>query len=251
MRCALVLLLVLSGCGETTSCRPPAVLFVSQSAGYQHEVVKRHGPRGLSFAEAQMMKACEAHWGVHLSQDAAADIHASNLAMYDAVIFYTTGELPISAENRTALLDYIRDGGAFIGIHPATDTFYKWPEYGEMIGAYFDGHPWHQKVKVRVEDRDHPATKHLGWHFEITDEIYQFKNYDRSKLQVLMSIDVESIDLKAKGVKRWDGDFAVSWCKPYGKGRVFYTSLGHRKEVWADERFLKHLVGGIQWAIGP
>ena len=80
-------------------------------------------------------------------------------------MFYTTGELPISEEGKKALLDFIKRGKGFVGIHSATDTFYKWPEYGEMIGGYFDGHPWHTDVTVRVEDRTFPATAHLGESF--------------------------------------------------------------------------------------
>jgi type 1 glutamine amidotransferase len=175
-------------------------------------------------------------------------ISTQGLKPYSAVVFYTTGELPISDEQKAALLDFIKSGKALVGIHSATDTFYKWAEYGELIGGYFDGHPWHQEVTIRVEDRKHPATKHLGESFKITDEIYQFKNYSRGRVQVLLSLDPTSVDLTKKGVNRTDKDFANAWTRSYGKGRVFYTALGHREEVWKDERFQQHLVGGLRWA---
>ncbi len=226
----------------------PRVLFVTQSVGYTHAVVKRSADGGLSLAETELIAATKDRWDVETTQDCAT-FDWSTLSSYDAVVFYTTGELPIPPEGRRLLLNYVSLGGGFVGIHPATDTLYSWPAYGRMIGGYFDGHPWHQKVRVKVENRDHPATKHLGESFEITDEIYQFKAWDRKKLQVLLSIDNASIDTKKKGVKREDSDFAVAWCKPYWDGRVFYTSLGHRPDVWKDERYLKHVTEGIAWTM--
>lgn len=174
------------------------------------------------------------------------------------LVFYTTsGERDLellTAAQREALIGAIRDGKAFIGIHSATDTFYKWPEYGEMVGAYFDGHPWtadSAPVTIRVEDRDHPATLHLGPSWFLQEEIYQFRApYQRDKLHVLMSLDTQATDMSVQGIKRTDGDFALAWTKFHGKGRVFYTALGHRDDVWTNELFQKHLLGGIRWALG-
>ena len=143
-----------------------------------------------------------------------------------------------------------RAGNGFVGIHSATDTFYKWPEYGEMIGGYFDEHPWNTQVTMKVEDHGHPSTKHLGAAWTLADEIYQFRNYSRSDRHVLLSLDVASVDLTAKGVKRADGDFANAWYKSWGSGRVFYTALGHRPEVWQDPAYQQHVAGGISWAMG-
>ena len=151
---------------------------------------------------------------------------------------------------KAALMAWIRAGNGFVGIHSATDTFYKWPEYGEMIGGYFDEHPWNTQVTMKVEDRGHPSTKHLGLAWTVADEIYQFKNYSRSDKHVLLSLDVASVDLTAKGVKRADRDFATAWHKSWGSGRVFYTALGHRPEVWQDAAYQQHVAGGITWAMG-
>lgn len=185
-------------------------------------------------------------------------IDGERLKEYHAILFYTTSgpkdmEL-LTAAQREALIGAIRGGKAFIGVHSATDTFYDWPEYGEMIGGYFDGHPWNADsapVTIKIEDREHPASKPLGASWFLQEEIYQFKApYDRSKLHVLMSLDTDATDMTMKGVKRTDGDFALAWTKWYGKGRVFYTALGHREDVWENELFQRHLLGGIKWAMG-
>ena len=133
-------------------------------------------------------------------------------------MFYTTGELPMSDEQKSAFMAWIRSGRGFVGIHSATDTFYKWAEYGEMIGGYFDEHPWNTRVTMKVEDHDHPSTKHLGATWSLADEIYQFKNYSRADKRVLLSLDVSSVDLNVKGVKRADRDFANALVQVVGIG---------------------------------
>lgn len=219
------------------------VLYLTHSAGFKHAVLpvseqifKEMGDKSGAF-EATVTQDCAV-----LSKD--------GLQPFDAIVFYTTGELPISETQKQELMAFIKSGKGFVGIHSATDTFYKWAEYGEMIGGYFDLHPWHQEVTVKVEDPKHPATRHLGATFKLTDEIYQFKNYSRANVQVLLSLDVASVDLTKKEVHRTDKDFALAWTRRHGKGRVFYTALGHRPEVWQDERFQKHLLGGVLWAAG-
>jgi hypothetical protein len=221
----------------------PKLLYLTHSAGFRHdvlpltrEVVPELGRAGALF-EATVTEECSL-------------ISSAGLKSFDAVFFYTTGELPMDDTQKRALVEFVRSGHGFIGAHSATDTFYKWPEYGEMIGGYFDGHPWHEEVGVRVEDASHPATRHLPPRFTLTDEIYQFRNWSRPGVHVLLSLDPASVDLTKAGVHRTDRDFALAWTRPYGKGRVFYTALGHRPEVWRDERFREHLRGGIAWAIG-
>ncbi len=227
------------------------VLVYTVSAGFEHDVVKRAKPDDLSLVENTLvhMGNKSGHFQAVPTRE-AADFTPANLAGFDLVFFYTTGELPLSEDQRKALFDFVKKGGAFAGAHCATDTFYKVPEYGEMIGAYFDGHPWHQEIKVKIEDRKHLATRLLGEGFKITDEIYQFKEpYDRTKLHVLLSLDTSSVDLKKEAVHRKDGDFALAWCKDYDKGRVFYTALGHEPEVWSSGTFQALLDGGMRWAM--
>ena len=173
-------------------------------------------------------------------------IKAEELAKYDVLIFATTGELPFDESQKVALLDFVRSGKGFVGIHNATDTFYKWPEYGEMIGGYFQGHPWTQEVTIKVEDAGHPATAMLGKSFKVFDEIYTFTSWDRKKTHVLMSLDNSSVDL-SKGT-RPDKDYAMGWCHTYGKGRVIYTALGHPDDLWDQKWFQQHILGCIKWA---
>ena len=176
----------------------------------------------------------------------------------DAVIFNsTTGDLPLP--DKQGFIDWIKAGHAFIGIHAATDTFHGFQPYIDMIGGEFDGHPWHQAVTVRVEDPGHPAAGNYRDKFEVNDEIYQMKNFDRKNLHVILSLDPSNEGRPKAGNppntffergKRPDKDYAVSWVREFGQGRVFYTSLGHEDAVWNDPQFQAHLLGGIKWALG-
>jgi type 1 glutamine amidotransferase len=130
-------------------------------------------------------------------------MNAKNLNYFDAVFFMTTGELPLDDQQKADLLSFVRDDGkGFLGAHNATDTFYKWPEYGDMIGGWFDGHPWNQfMATVIVEDRAFPAMRHFPQTFQIYDEIYQTKDFSRDRVRVLMKLDTSKADMSAKGVK--------------------------------------------------
>jgi type 1 glutamine amidotransferase len=228
----------------------PRVLFLTNSSGFVHDVVKRPDPFVLSLAEERFSEMAKGSFEVECTQDCAS-ISAKNLARFDAVLFYTTGELPIPDAQRGELMDWIQSGHAFVGIHCATDTLYQYAPYQAMVGGTFDGHPWHEKVGVSVLDPDTAATAHLGARFEISDEIYQFKNFAREPLRILLALDNASIDA-SKGNQGKDGLYAVAWMREWGAGRVFYTSLGHEPAVWKDARFQKHLLGGLSWAIsGP
>jgi uncharacterized protein len=237
----LALVIAQTGSGEAARAKHK-VLYLTHSAGFKHEVLpvsetilKEIGERSGAF-DVTATKDCSL-----LNREA--------LKQFDAIVFYTTGELPISDEQKAAFLDFIKSGKGFVGIHSATDTFYKWPEYGELIGGYFDQHPWHQDVTIRVEDNHHPATRHLGKSFQIKDEIYQFKDFSRERVHVLLSLDPSSVDLTLPAVHRKDKDFALAWWRDYGKGRVFYTALGHREEVWRDPRFQQLILGALAWAM--
>jgi hypothetical protein len=238
---AVVAIGLLSPPSLSRSAAKKKILYITHSAGFKHavlplsqEILKEIGDRSGLFEVT--------------ATDDLSLITTEGLKPFAAMVFYTTGELPINDEQKAALISFIKSGKGFIGIHSATDTFYKWAEYGEMIGGYFDQHPWHQEVTVKVEDLKHPATSHLGESFKITDEIYQFKNWDRSKVHVLLSLDASSVDLTKPAVHRTDKDFALAWTRQHGRGRVFYTALGHRAEVWRDERFQRLLIGAMRWA---
>jgi len=153
-----------------------------------------------------------------------------------------------------SLIDFLKSGKGFVGIHAATDTYYSWSEYGEMIGGYFDGHPWNAgtPVSIMVEkgQEQHPCCAHLeGNNLNFKEEIYQFKApYDPKKLHMLLRLDPEQTDI-SKG-KRADEDYGVSWIKHHGQGRVFYCSLGHNNHIFANPQVLEHYLKGIQWALG-
>ncbi len=173
-------------------------------------------------------------------------ITAADLAKFDVLVFATTGELPLDDAQKKALLDFVRNGKGFVGIHNATDTFYKWAEYGKMLGAYFAGHPWTQEVAIKVDDTKHPATAMLGKSFRVMDEIYTMKDWDAGKHHVLMSLDTSSVDLSKD--PRKDKYYPMAWCHEYGKGRVIYTALGHPDDLWDQDWFLKHILACIKWA---
>ncbi|MBK1854638.1 ThuA domain-containing protein [Verrucomicrobiaceae bacterium 5K15] len=158
------------------------------------------------------------------------------------------------ARLKKSLMDFIKSGKGFVGIHAATDTFYQWPEYGDMIGGYFDGHPWRAKtqVSIKVEDgeEEHPCCAHLdGKNLNFKEEIYQFKDpYDPKKLHILLRLDPKQTDISIG--KRKDNDYGVSWVKHHGKGRIFYSSLGHNHHIFENPKVLQHYLKGMQWALG-
>jgi type 1 glutamine amidotransferase len=172
-----------------------------------------------------------------------ARLTAETLAAHDAVFFLnTSGELPLDGEQRQALLRFVAEGGGYLGAHAATDTLYTWPEYGQLVGAYFREHPWTQPVRIAVEDPGHPLTADLGPSFGLTEEVYTFRSSPRPDARVLLRLDPASVGA--------EGDFPLSWCAPYGAGRSFYTALGHFVEVWQDEHVQRHLLAAIRWATG-
>lgn len=176
-----------------------------------------------------------------------------NLDYYDAVLFYTNGETSMTAAQRQDLLDFIaKDGKGFIGVHTATATAYGWPEYGDMLGGYFDNHPWGiTDAKIIVEEPAFPAMKALKTGMTLKDEHYQMfaQPYSRDKVDVLARIDTTSVDLTNPNVHRTDKDFPIAWIKPYGKGRVFYSGLGHTDASWDDPRVQTMYLEAIKWAI--
>jgi len=177
-----------------------------------------------------------------------------NLVQYDAVVFCsTTGELPLTEEQKADFMSFVRDEGkGFVGIHAALDTFYNWPEYGEMIGGYFDGHPWNTfDAPVIIEDPGFPAVKHFtGTSLVMKDEMYQPKTWSREKVNVIMRLDDSKLDYSKAPKARADRDFAITWSKMHGKGRVFYSSLGHTRESWQDPQVQKMYLEAIRWVLG-
>ncbi len=223
--------------------RKGKLLYLTLAAGYKHEVVpfsseivKQIGDRSGAFEAT-------------VAED-VTPITAENLKNYDAVMFYTTGELPMTDDQKRAFINFIRSGHGFVGVHSATDTFYDWPEYHELIGGYFNEHPWHQLVTIEVADPTSPLVKFLGKSFQINDEIYQISDFKADTSHVLLRLDPSSVDLKRNSVRHRYYGWPVAWTRKDGKGRAFYTSLGHEEAVWKDSRYQELLLNGIQWAMG-
>ncbi len=181
------------------------------------------------------------------------NFNRKNLNYFDAVVFAsTTGELSLTDDQKSDFMSFIKeDGKGFVGIHAALDTNYKWPEYGEMIGGYFNDHPWMTfNAPIINEQPEFPAVRHFPHEFHKVDEIYQDRDWSRDKVNVLLSLDANKLDLSNPRVKRTDRDFAVAWAKMYGKGRVFYSTLGHTKESWDDPDISKMYFEAVKWVLG-
>ena len=212
--------------------------------------------RDATDEEKAAFNAAESKWEETL-KTTLQKLSPESLKNYDAVVFAsTTGDLPIP--DPQGLLDWVRQGHAFIGIHAASDTFHNWPGYIDMLGGEFAHHGPQVSVECLNEDPQHPANAKLDKTWTISqEEIYQFKNYDATKVHDLLIMDKHP-ETQA------DGHFPVSWCKTYGDGRVFYTSLGHREDIIDADPNLKdrknspeiskayqaHVLGGIEWALG-
>jgi type 1 glutamine amidotransferase len=191
-------------------------------------------------------------WSTVISKDPAV-FAPESLNQFDAVIMNnTTGKDLLTEEaHKKSLLEFVKGGKGIAGVHSATDAFYadKWAEYGEMMGAFFAGHPF-RKISVKLDDPASPINAAFaGKGFEISDEIYTFKDpYSRDKLHILLSIDWENAGLR--GGNRADNDYALSWIHRYGNGRVFYCAFGHQDPIWFNPAILKHYLAGIQYALG-
>jgi type 1 glutamine amidotransferase len=186
----------------------------------------------------------------------AEKMSAEALKNYDAVIFAnTTGNLPLP--DKQAFLDWIKSGKGFVGMHSAADTFHGFAGYLDMLGAEFKTHAAQLEVQPIDQDPQCPACAHLGKDWKVYDEIYQMKNFDPAKVHGLLTLDKKP-DVRDPS----PGVYPIAWCKEYGKGRVFYTSLGHREDVWdpnwpnrknpkeVAEAYQQHILAGIKWAVG-
>jgi type 1 glutamine amidotransferase len=223
-----------------------SLLVFNLTKGFVHESVE-----WVDFAVSQMGEKTGAFAAV-VSSDTTW-FQVDRLAQFDAVLFNNnTGEPFTDPALRASLLAYVRGGGGVVGLHAATDCFFEWPEFGEMMGGYFVNHPWNEEVTLRIEEPDHPLMVPFdSSSYLVADEIYQFREpYSRDRLRVLISLDTARLDMEREGVQREDRDFAVSWVREEGEGRVFYSSLGHRYEIFTDPTILLHWLAGIQYAVG-
>lgn len=172
------------------------------------------------------------------------------LAGIDCVILNNATGSYLNDEQRAALVRFVESGRGLLGIHAATDALYDWPQWPRLMGGWFDGHPWNEEVTIDVEIPEHPACEGVPNPWKIADEIYQHRDWSRSDVCVLMSLNTEQTNMTRPGIKRADWDFGIAWCKRVGKGRSFYTALGHRNEVMDDPIYQKHLIGALRWVMG-
>src|SRR3954454_20823219 len=230
---AVALVLTVAG-GAGAQEKKRRLLVIGQSKGYQQEAIS------TAMVTLYNLGRSSGQWDTYFRTDCTAITKkplkwgAKNLNDFDAVAFFTDGNLDMDDSQKADLLSFIRDDGkGFIGIHSAAITFVSWPEYGKMLGGYFDGHPWGEfDAPLVVEDSRFPGMGHLPHSFTLKDEIYQIRDFSRQSVRVLLRLDARGVDLMKEGVHRKDQDFAVIWARDYGRGRVLYNGLGHRREVW-------------------
>jgi len=230
------------------------ILVVSQTKGFEHDSVPNAMATIWHMGHESRLWEATLRTDTELITKKDLGRNTKNLNKFDALVFAsTTGELDLTEDQKADMLSFIKqDGKGFVGVHAALDTNYKWPEYGEMIGGWFDQHPWMTfNAPIILEDPNFPAVRHFPHAFVKYDEIYQPKEWSRDKVNVLLRLDESKLDYNNNPrVHRQDHDFAVAWSKMYGNGRVFYSTLGHTQESWDDPDIQKMYFEAIKWVLG-
>lgn len=230
------------------------ILVVGQTKGFQHDSVP------VSMAMVWQWGHETGLWDAYLRTDTELltkkklASNAKTLPDFDAVVFASpTGEMDLDDQQKADLLSFVHDDGrGFVGIHASADANYKWPEYGVLTGGWFDQHPWSTfDAPIILEDADFPAVRHFPKAFLKRDEIYQLMNWSRDNVNVLLRLDETKLNYENNPrIHRADRDFVVAYAKMYGKGRVFYSTLGHTNESWDDPDIRKMYFESIRWALG-
>ena len=224
------------------------LLFVTQVAPYATGPAGVHGV--LDQAAVGVAQIAELHRLRAQRVDDVRGLDPNALHEARALALFTIGETPWNGAQRSAILERLRAGElAVLAIHSATDSCYGWSDYGRVVGARFDGHPWTQDVELEVVEPDHPATRHLGSTWRWHDEVYQFRGL-RPDARVLLRVPAPELDLDAPGAKHPPFGFPVAWCFEEGAGRVSSTSLGHFPSAWESPAYLQHLSGSLAFALG-
>lgn len=276
MKRALLVIVLAAASLSASAQAPKKLLFLTHAALYKHTSL---GPAEKAVTELGKAGGFEVTTVEGYKQDAKqldfSFLTPAYLNQFDGVMMMTNGNLPFTDAQKKNLVDFVRGGKALIGAHCASLTFYNYPEFGEILGGYFSRNlPQGTIAVLRVEDTGHPATKMLGTSWPLVDEFYLFgtapwdaarpdenidvlfKNkipmgFSRDQVHVLLSLDTERMDLTRQPHLKRGGDYPQAWTKEVGTGRTFYTSLGHRDDIWSnDPVFRAHLTGGIRWALG-
>jgi type 1 glutamine amidotransferase len=186
-----------------------------------------------------------------LGHDGKPLLYAKNLSDFDAIFFFGVREIDLTAQQKADLLSFVHDDGkGLVVAHAGATAFFSWPEFGEMVGGRFDEHPWGIiSARVIVEDTHFPGMTHIPATFDHIDEYYQIKNFSRAKAHVIMRLDVSQLDLTVPLVHHRDQDFPLAWAKMYGKGRVYYSALGHDPSTWDDRTIQEMYFEAMKWAL--
>jgi hypothetical protein len=224
------------------------MLIVTQVAPYADGPAGVHGVLGQ--ATIALSQLAEMAGLSPLVVDDVRDLSPDQVGSARVLALFTIGETPFSAEQRGAILAAWRTGGlGVLGVHSASDACHTWPEYGSVMGARFDGHPWTQDFDIDVVGDGHPSTAHLGSSWRWHDEVYLFRDL-RPDAQVLLRLGPDQVDLSAPGGRVPDCGFPLAWCVREGEGRTFYSALGHFPGAWETPAYLRHLAGGLAWLGG-
>ena len=223
------------------------VLVYSHASGFKHSSIPT-GVKALRIM-SEKTRAFDVNFTVKTDQ-----FTTQGLEKFDLIIFNNCTHVQKAfTENsqRNAILNFIKNGKGFVGFHSASDGgIPNWEEYTDMIGGCFAGHPWNAggTWPFFLEDKNHPVNAaFVESEFNFSDEIYQYKSYNRSKLRVLVGLDALKSGKEGNSLTN---DYPVSWVKSYGKGRIFYSNFGHNKATWWTPFMLQHFLDGIQWALG-
>jgi uncharacterized protein len=177
------------------------------------------------------------------------DVSPRQLATARVLALFTIGETPWSDEQKAEMHEAWHAGQLrLLGVHSASDACHTWPEYGGMLGARFDGHPWTQDFAIDVVDRDHAATAHLPARWQWHDEVYLFREL-RPDARVLLRLAEDQVDLAVPHGRVPDCGFPLAWCIGEGAARTFYSALGHFSFAWETPTYLRHLAGGLAWLL--
>jgi type 1 glutamine amidotransferase len=213
----------------------PHVLVFSRTTGFRHDSI----PNAI---EAIKKMGTDHGFQVDATEDPSV-FNDANLKQYDLIAFASTTGTILDADQKKAMERFVESGKGWIGIHSAADTEYDWPWYGELVGAWFKSHPpGGQHVKVQIENRGNPSTTGLPSLWIRPDEWYDWRVNPRSKVQVLASLD-ESFYRPGN-----PQDHPIMWCHWQGKGRSWYTEMGHTKESYTEKPYVDQLYGGLMWA---
>ena len=217
---------------------PELVLVFTKTSGYRHQSIEK----GVqTFRELGRKNGF-----VALQTESSEDFTPQNLANYKLVVFLSTTLDVLNEQQQRAFENYIKDGGAYLGVHAASDTEYDWPWYGKLVGGYFVTHPNNPNVrsaKINVVDKSHPSTSHLPDVWARSDEWYNFKDLNPN-VTVLMKLDETTYEGGTNGANH-----PIAWCHEYDGGRSFYTGGGHTEESYDEPNFRQHLLGAIEWCL--